>query len=144
MSLQPINGACLCEGIQFKVTGSPEKVFACYCIDCSKGAGGLYQLMAKFPKESINLCQGQDLCKTWIVTETTSGKDKHKVFCGQCGCTLWTIPMNHGGEKIIVRTSLFGEQFYSCQPTAEFFAKLRPPFLAPIIGGKSFDNMPGA
>ncbi|MAD86689.1 MAG: hypothetical protein CL912_27345 [Deltaproteobacteria bacterium] len=66
--------------------------------------------MAKFPMDSISLYLGQDLCRTWIVQETTSGKEKHKVFCGQCGCTLWTIPMSHAGEKVIIRTSLLGEQ----------------------------------
>jgi len=42
---QTIKGACLCEGTKFTVTGSPEKVFACYCTDCSKGAGGPYQIV---------------------------------------------------------------------------------------------------
>ncbi|PVH83484.1 hypothetical protein DL98DRAFT_585380 [Cadophora sp. DSE1049] len=144
MSLQPINGTCLCEGIQFAITGSPEKVFVCYCTDCSKGAGGPCQMMAKFSKNSMHVSKGQDLTKTWIVKETTSGKEKHKVFCSQCGCTLWTIPMSHAGEKIIVRTSLLGDQFYSLRPSAEFFAKLRPSFLRSIEGAKPFETMHSA
>ncbi len=62
--------------------------------------------MAKFPKEQVKVKQGLELIKTWVLNDTMSGSEKHKLFCGRCGCTLWTIPMSHGGTHFIVRTSL--------------------------------------
>jgi hypothetical protein len=44
--------------------------------------------------------------KTYILNDTISGVDKHKKFCNICGCTLWTIPMKHGGTYLVVRTAL--------------------------------------
>jgi hypothetical protein len=61
---------------------------------------------AKFSRSQLFITEGENLQKRYTVTKTVSGSEKHKCFCSRCGCTLWTIPMNHGGEKVIVRTSL--------------------------------------
>jgi hypothetical protein len=140
MEDQTHTGKCLCEAVQYTVTGTPVKVFACYCTDCQKGAGGDRQIVrtlpclpsnpkisnlqnanpiaqvncqkltisqiAKFPASAITVTAGEDKIKKYIVTKTSSGSPKHKVFCGECGCTLWTIPMHHGGDAFIIRTSL--------------------------------------
>lgn len=51
------------------------------------------------------------MVKTYILRDTTSGVEKHKAFCETCGCTLWTIPMRHKGEKLIVRTALIDDGY---------------------------------
>jgi len=121
-------GSCLCKGIQYTIRGIPEKVFACYCSDCVKNSGAAYQIVsyfcyeshavkdyklsntlgkcAKFSNTAVEITQGNSLIGTWVCTETSSGYEKHKVFCVRCGCTLWTIPMHHKGEKYIVRSAL--------------------------------------
>jgi hypothetical protein len=43
---EPIyQGTCLCEGVKFTVQGKPENIFACYCTDCQKNAGGPVQMV---------------------------------------------------------------------------------------------------
>lgn len=61
---------------------------------------------AKYDRAQITVIKGLDLTKTYILEDTLSGCKKHKVFCETCGCTLWTVPMKHDGQKFIVRTSL--------------------------------------
>ncbi|KAE9376678.1 hypothetical protein N431DRAFT_501482 [Stipitochalara longipes BDJ] len=100
------HGSCLCESIRFTVKGEPEKVLVCYCRDCSKNAGSPYQISAKYPSASVKTSKGEELLGRFTISKTNSGHEKHKVFCKACGCTLWTIPMSHAGEKYIVRTSL--------------------------------------
>ncbi|OJJ62605.1 hypothetical protein ASPSYDRAFT_28236 [Aspergillus sydowii CBS 593.65] len=129
-----IKGACLCEGVQFEVHGDPESVFICYCAHCSKNAGAPGQISAKFKKEQVEVEQGEELTKIWTLSDNLSGSDKHKVFCSQCGCTLWTIPMKHGGSHLIVRTSLLEEG-------TEFFASKKVETASESI--KSFARMPG-
>ncbi|PMD48771.1 hypothetical protein L207DRAFT_595191 [Hyaloscypha variabilis F] len=106
MSQTVRHGSCLCESIQFTVKGEPEKVLLCYCRDCSKNAGGPYQISAKFHATTVKIAKGEDLLRQFTIAKTNSGFEKHKIFCKACGCTLWTIPMSHAGEKYIVRTSL--------------------------------------
>jgi len=134
-------GSCLCEGVHFAVEGEPEKVFICYCSHCMKNAGGPGQIMAKFPKEQVKVKQGLELIKTWVLNDTMSGSEKHKLFCGRCGCTLWTIPMSHGGTHFIVRTSLIDNGLEIFKPKAEFFASRKVDGL--LDGLKSFDTIPG-
>jgi hypothetical protein len=122
MSQTVRHGSCLCESIQFTVKGEPEKVLLCYCRDCSKNAGSPYQIVkpsslhhvrqltmtksAKFHATTVKIAKGEDLLRQFTIAKTNSGFEKHKIFCKACGCTLWTIPMSHAGEKYIVRTSL--------------------------------------
>lgn len=176
-------GSCLCEGVRFTVTGTAEKVFACYCADCSKNAGGPYQVVsfffhilqknastrqtlmrmkiAKYPKNAVSVTAGSELLAKFVVTKTSSGSEKDKIFCKICACTLWTVPMHTGGTHYIVRTSLI-EDGYSAlrniivsqltfyrlntegfEPVAEFFSSMRPKWLPALEGVKCFDTMPG-
>ncbi|KAK2749283.1 hypothetical protein FQN55_003608 [Onygenales sp. PD_40] len=143
MATQTCHGTCLCEAVRFAVEGQAEKVFMCYCKDCIKNGGAPYQIMGKFNKEQVKLQSGDELVGTWVVKKTTSGIEKHKLFCNRCGCTLWTIPMSHKGEKFIVRTALLEDGLEIFKPEAEFFASLRPSYLEAPKGVKSFDTMPG-
>lgn len=62
---------------------------------------------AKYHRSQLHIeGSGDGYIGTWVVTKTTSGAEKHKKFCTQCGCTLWTVPMNHAGENVIVRAAL--------------------------------------
>ncbi|KAK2786859.1 hypothetical protein FQN52_007600 [Onygenales sp. PD_12] len=163
MATQTCHGTCLCEAVRFAVEGQAEKVFMCYCKDCIKNGGAPYQIviyltapytqhtpanpiitqMGKFNEEQVKLQSGDELVGTWVVKKTTSGIEKHKLFCNRCGCTLWTIPMGHKGEKFIVRTALLEDGLGIFKPEAEFFASLRPSYLEAPKGVKSFDTMPG-
>ncbi|KEF55484.1 uncharacterized protein A1O9_08234 [Exophiala aquamarina CBS 119918] len=104
--MDTVKGSCLCSAITFSVQGAPENVMQCFCTHCAKNAGAPYQYVAKFKTEQVQVSDPQDARKTYVLNDTMSGSDKHKVFCGVCGCTLWTIPMRHGGTHYVVRTAL--------------------------------------
>ncbi|KAL3464912.1 Mss4-like protein [Aspergillus heterothallicus] len=129
-----MNGRCLCEGVQFSIVGEPENVFLCYCTHCSKNAGAAGQICAKIKREDVKLERGDELLKTWVLRDTLSGSEKHKVFCSQCGCTLWTIPWKHGGHHLVVRTALLDDG-------AEFFAENKERIASEAV--QSFKTMPG-
>ncbi|GCB18037.1 gentisate 1,2-dioxygenase [Aspergillus awamori] len=110
MENSTLHGSCLCTTVRFSVQGNPEKVFICYCQDCVKNSGAPYQLCAKYHRSQLHIeGSGDGYVGTWVVTKTTSGAEKHKKFCTQCGCTLWTVPMNHAGENVIVRAALIDD-----------------------------------
>ncbi|KAJ5464011.1 hypothetical protein N7475_007146 [Penicillium sp. IBT 31633x] len=139
------HGSCLCKGITFEIQGEPEKVFICYCRDCAKNAGAPYQVCAKFRKSQVHVEAKSDATEgTWIIQKTTSGSEKHKKFCIQCGCTLWTIPMHHGGDRFIVRAALLDSgSLEKLAPSAEFFASSKPSWVKSPDNVKAFATMPG-
>ncbi|RDH23262.1 plasma-membrane proton-efflux P-type ATPase [Aspergillus niger] len=144
MENSTFHGSCLCTAVRFSVQGNPEKVFICYCQDCVKNSGTPYQLCAKYHRSQLHIeGSGDGYIGTWVVTKTTSGAEKHKKFCTQCGCTLWTVPMNHAGENVIVRAALTDDGLERFAPQAEFFAGVKPSWVKSPDNIRSFVTMPG-
>ncbi|KAF2651919.1 hypothetical protein K491DRAFT_605963 [Lophiostoma macrostomum CBS 122681] len=147
MSSQSISGTCLCTATSLSIstTASPSLVFICHCRDCQRLAGGTCQVVAVFNTPDITISKTPDAFKTYTIpgSSTHSGHDKAKVACERCGCTLYTIPMKWGGEKMVIRISLFDGGFERWKPTQEWFVKRRPAWLEAIDGAKQFDEVGG-
>jgi len=62
--------------------------------------------IAKYPKPAVSVTTGFNLVESYVITATSSGSEKYKMFCKRCACTLWTVPMHRGGTHFMVRTSL--------------------------------------
>ncbi len=62
--------------------------------------------MAAYPTEKTMVEDPSGHGKVYTIKDTESGKPKYKHFCGNCGCTFWTVPMVYGGDLRMVRTSL--------------------------------------
>jgi hypothetical protein len=108
-------------------------------------AGGPCQVVAVFNTSEVQILKTRDKFKTYEIPGscTYSGHDKVKVACKECGCTLYTVPMKWGGEKMVIRTSLFDGGFERWRPTQEWFVKRRPEWLKPIDGAKQFEEVGG-
>ncbi|OAP54390.1 hypothetical protein AYL99_11491 [Fonsecaea erecta] len=118
-------GSCLCGGVTFAVSGSPDTVIQCYCEHCQKNAGGPFQIVAKYDKSLVDVKTGEDLLTHFVLNDTQSGHPKHKVFCRTCGCTMWTIPMRHGDQFRIVRVSLIEDGLAQYKPNKIMFEERR-------------------
>jgi len=63
--------------------------------------------MALFLSRNMAVSDPGNNVKIYTITEgTQSGFPKEKHFCGNCGCTLWTVPRKYGGMIRMIRTSL--------------------------------------
>ncbi|KAK8135132.1 hypothetical protein PG984_007144 [Apiospora sp. TS-2023a] len=62
--------------------------------------------------------------KIYTITEgTQSGFPKEKHFCGNCGCTLWTVPRKYGGMIRMIRTSLLDNGLARYKSERDIFMK---------------------
>ena len=103
------HGSCLCGAINFTIHGSPSTRMMCYCLDCRKNSGHLGQALGLLNHDQVEIKDPENNIKEWVITKTSSGSPKRKVFCGRCGSTLMTIPMKHNGEKVVIRSTLLDE-----------------------------------
>ncbi|KAK4663408.1 hypothetical protein QC763_000040 [Podospora pseudopauciseta] len=130
-------GKCLCEegGIRFTISAEPiDPVCTCYCGHCSKGAGGLGQVMVAFPEESIDIESGKELITTFTFKNTDSGKPKDKMFCKSCGVTLWTAPEHWKQLKqLLVRTPVL-DGGIDWKPTVELSTSKRAKWTSSVAG----------
>ncbi|KAK0726564.1 Mss4-like protein [Apiosordaria backusii] len=132
------SGTCLCEdegGIRFTISAEPiDPVCTCYCTHCSKGAGGIGQVMVAFPQDSIKIESGEDRITTFTFEATDSGKPKDKMFCKVCGVTLWTAP-DHWKKlrQLLVRTPVIDGRL-DWKPTVELTSNWRAKWTSLIAG----------
>jgi hypothetical protein len=62
---------------------------------------------ARFSRSQLHVEDPQKLVSVFSITSgTDSGFPKEKHFCRTCGTTLWTVPLKHKGEVVVLRTSL--------------------------------------
>lgn len=125
-------GSCLCGGLTFTLKGESSNRFTCYCVDCRKNSGHLGQVLAIYDTSNIEISDPHNYRKEYIVTGTSSGHPKHKVFCSNCGCTIMTVPMKHNGDKSVIRATLLDSGFETLVPQKALFAQTKDEYLGDI------------
>lgn len=78
-------GGCLCEAVRLTVSGRPNRVGLCHCLDCRKHHGALFYAAAIFPEEAVT-----------VTGEVSDYAGRH--FCPRCGSSVFA----HAGKEIEV------------------------------------------
>ena len=79
-----LTGSCLCGGVKFELTETPETMRYCHCESCKKlsGSGGTTNL--RVSSSAVRVLEGDELVKTFQPSEGSS-----KSFCSVCGSNLF-------------------------------------------------------
>ena len=76
------SGRCLCGAIAYQLSGEPNVVALCHCIDCRRSSGAPMVAWAMFPEASLTLTKGNPK------TINSSGSAMRS-FCADCGSGLF-------------------------------------------------------
>ena len=79
-----LHGACLCAGVQFKVTEEPLMMGTCHCTRCQRRSGGGGITGLGYPLGSVNITEGEDL-----ITEYEIEPGATRRFCSRCGSPVF-------------------------------------------------------
>ncbi|KAF2097529.1 hypothetical protein NA57DRAFT_58107 [Rhizodiscina lignyota] len=141
MSGDIVTGKCACEEVKFHVRGNAITTLACYCPQCRKASGGSGHLLAIYDTEQVEVDSGSEHLGTFVIEgdKTTSGHDKVKVFCKECGTTLW-YKVNEG-ERTVVITATLDADYEKTKPQSEIFTRNQPSFIPRIDGTHRFEGM---
>lgn len=71
-------GGCHCGAVRYEVSGEPQHVALCHCVDCRKSAGAPMVAWAAFAEDEFSLLQGE------LSTFNSSGTAMRS-FCPKCG-----------------------------------------------------------
>ena len=52
-------GGCRCGQVRFRVGGAPLITMACHCTGCQRMTASAYSLSALYPRESLEVVQGE-------------------------------------------------------------------------------------
>jgi len=93
-------GSCLCKAVSYKLSGTPMTTIQCHCNNCRKIAGTPFQTNLFFKKSDVEIT-GADTLKSYADSNTLSGTEVSRQFCGACGSTMFASTPNRA-EFILV------------------------------------------
>ena len=81
--MRKLTGKCLCESIEYEITGELGPIFNCPCSKCRRWHGADFRTRAYIKKEQFHWVKGEELLSTYYSSDTVS-----KTFCSNCGSNL--------------------------------------------------------
>ncbi|WP_317200542.1 GFA family protein [uncultured Psychrobacter sp.] len=95
-------GSCLCEGIQFSVTGFSNQAANCHCSMCRKFHGAAFGTLVSV--QGLKWLSGESLLKEFVAANGTT-----RSFCSQCGSSLGFRVKGASLEQIELAIALFDD-----------------------------------
>ncbi len=78
-----IKGKCLCEEIEYEITGNLGPIFNCHCSKCRRWHGAAFRTRASIAIGQFSLLRGEK-----HLSEYKSSENVTKYFCTICGSPL--------------------------------------------------------
>jgi hypothetical protein len=118
---EPIKGSCLCQSVQYTITGNDKGAVLCHCSNCQKATGSAFANNHRFTRANITFTSGADLIKAYKDSNTTSGNTLTRWFCSNCGGCIYLTNDKFKGLIIVYSGSIEGDVRHT-KPTGELFA----------------------
>src|SRR3989442_6002634 len=94
---RPLEGACTCGAVRYRMTSQPMFVHCCHCRWCQRETGASFALNAMIEADRVILLKGE---LEVVNTPSNSGKGQKIARCPICRIALWS---NYGGGGDVVR-----------------------------------------
>jgi len=85
MSVQTLNGSCLCGAIGYSVTGTPARFMHCHCSRCRKATGSGHSSNLFFKSNTIAWSGDTNLIRSYKIPDADRFT---RTFCSNCGGPL--------------------------------------------------------
>lgn len=134
----PIQGACQCGQLTYKLYEKPKVVLACHCTECQKLSTSAFSITAVVKSSDIEF-EGE--LKSWSrIAE--SGNTNTAKFCSGCGNRVYHFnPADSDTLKLKLKPVNI-EQDNIFEPTAHVWISEKLSWYEIPEGIKSFDKMP--
>lgn len=78
-----MKGKCLCESVEYEITGSLGPIYNCHCSKCRRWHGSAFRTRASINKDSFKWVRGSKNLSSFKSSENVT-----KFFCKTCGSPL--------------------------------------------------------
>ena len=116
-----IEGACLCDQIQYTVDGDIDNVSHCHCSMCRRIHGAAFATYAAVPRENFRWVAGSDLVKVYRSSDTVT-----RPFCNNCGSTLQALFEAEPDLLYLALGTIHGDP--KCRPSYHIFVGSKAPW----------------
>ena len=83
-----LTGQCLCGQIGYQVEEAPAMTGICHCKNCQRQAGSAFSTLAGVKAAALEITAGTP--KLYVDSDTTSGNNVERYFCGNCGSPIYS------------------------------------------------------
>lgn len=81
--MQILSGKCLCDGIEYQITGDIGPIFNCHCSLCRRWHGAAFRTRSTINADQFKWLKGENLLSGYFSSPTTE-----RTFCSVCGSNL--------------------------------------------------------
>lgn len=78
-----MKGKCLCEAVEYEITGSLGPIYNCHCSKCRRWHGAAFRTRASIDKSQFTWISGNDNLSSYKSSDYVT-----KFFCKTCGSPL--------------------------------------------------------
>jgi hypothetical protein len=132
-----LRGRCLCGGVEFELTETPDRLRYCHCASCKKLSGGGGTVNVRTRSAAVRILEGEDLIQTYQPPEGSA-----KTFCLGCGSNLFG-----GGwpesEFCSVRVTTLDDPIGTLPAAHLYVRSLAPWETLPDDGSERFETTAG-
>ena len=129
-----VDGACLCGGVRFEITGPLDSVAHCHCTICQRAHGAAFVTWAAVPQDRVRVTAGEADLAHYRSSEIGT-----RSFCRTCGSSMFCTLDTHPGVIDVALASLAD---HGAAPRAHLFWDDHAGWIEltdglPRFGGKS-------
>lgn len=103
---RPLEGACTCGAVRYRMTTKPMFVHCCHCRWCQRETGASFALNALIEADRVVVLQGSPEV---VNTPSNSGKGQKIARCPRCHVALWSNYAGAGDAVRFVRVGTLDE-----------------------------------
>ena len=129
-----ISGSCLCDEVQFTVTGPFQLFVLCHCSRCRKSTGSAHASNIFTEAVNIEWISGAELVNRY---ELPDAKRFTKAFCLKCGCP---VPCVSRDDKRLLIPAGSLDSNPDINPHMRIYCADKAPWYEQIETVRSFDG----
>lgn len=131
-----IRGRCLCEKVQYEISGELGPVFNCHCSKCRRWHGAAFRTRASIERSQFTLISGQEYLAEYRASENVT---KH--FCRNCGSSLHST---YRDRPNVIGVPLGPLEGVSARPQAHIFTASKASWYEITDDIPQFESWPGS
>ncbi len=115
-----IKGSCLCNAVNYEISGEPDAINLCHCSMCRKATGSAYGVFAHISLTRFHWASGDN-----HVQRFQSSPGNFRAFCRKCGSNVPVIDVEDG--YVIIPVGSFDDDPQT-RPAVQIFSGSKAPW----------------
>lgn len=129
----PLEGACSCRAVRYRLTAPPMFVHCCHCLLCQRQCGSAFAINALIETARLELLAGAPV--PWSMP-TESGRPHDIYRCPQCAVAVWSDYGRRPGLRFVRVATL--DQPHALQPDVHIYVRSKVPWVTLPQGARAF------